>query len=203
MIINPENLSSADCHRVITAAVAPRPIAFVSTISTDGIYNCAPYSFFNALVSQPMIIGFSTVRKRNGEKKDTLVNIEETQQFVVNIVVEGLSEAMNLSSKGYPITVDEFEETGLTPVPCDIVSAPRIKESPVSLECRCRQIIEFGIMPRITSFIIGDVLLIHVDDNYVRDGAIDYSRLDAVGRLGGNAYCIVRDIFEMDRPRED
>jgi len=203
MIINPENLSSVDCHRVITAAVAPRPIAFVSTISTDGIYNCAPYSFFNALASQPMIIGFSTVRKRDGEKKDTLINIEETREFVVNVVVESLTDAMNLSSKGYPSTVDEFEETGLTPVPCDIVSPPRIKESPVNLECRCRGIIEFGTLPRITSFIIGDVVLIHADDDFVTGGAIDYGRLGSVGRLGGNAYCIVSDIFEMERPQED
>ena len=128
-------------YRVLTGVVVPRPIAFVSTQSPDGIDNLAPYSFFNAVAYDPPTVVFSSSRRVEHKSKDTLRNIEETGEFVVNIVVDDIAEAMNATAAEYPEDVDEFDIARLTAVPSDIVKPPRVAESPVNMECRLNQVV--------------------------------------------------------------
>jgi flavin reductase (DIM6/NTAB) family NADH-FMN oxidoreductase RutF len=178
----------------------PRPIAWVSTIGEDGVYNLAPFSFFTGLSSKPAVVGFSVGRKRDGRKKDTLVNVEFSKDFVINIVTEAISAAMNQTSGEYASHVDEFKEAGLTAIQSDLVKPPRVAESPVNLECRLLQILEFGEPPRISSFVIGEVLRAHVQDEIWEKGVIRGDKLRAVGRMGEDFYCRTLDRFEMERP---
>lgn len=200
MKIDPGNLDWWASHELMVSCVVPRPIAFVSTISEDGVFNLAPYSFFAAVAAKPMLLGFSTGWKKNGKKKDTLKNIEFAKEFVINVVTEELAKPMNQSSANYPSYVSEFEEVGLTPVMADLVKAPRLAEAPVNMECRLVQILEFGNLPKRTSFIIGEVLRVHVRDELWVSDQIQVSPLPVVARMGGEIYCRATDIFEMKRP---
>lgn len=203
MKIDPKNLEWKEAHDLLTSIIVPRPIAFVSTIGEDGVFNVAPFSLFTGICHTPMLAGFSIGRKRDGHKKDTLVNIESSGDFVINIVTEALAEAMNQASKNYPSSVDEFKEVGLNPVKADIVKPPMVAESPMSMECRLVQMLEFGHAPRYNNFIIGEVLCVHIKDEFCTDGEIRPSQFRAIGRLGGTggaAYCRTTDIFEMKRP---
>jgi flavin reductase (DIM6/NTAB) family NADH-FMN oxidoreductase RutF len=150
----------------------------------------------------PAVVGFGVGRHRDGRKKDTLRNDEATKEFVINIVTEDLAEAMNVTSAPYPPEISEFDRAGLTPVKCELVAPMRVGQSPISMECRMLQILEFGKEPTMNSFVIGEVLLIHVKDELWDKGAIDSSRLRTVGRLGGGTdlYCRITDTFEMKRP---
>jgi flavin reductase (DIM6/NTAB) family NADH-FMN oxidoreductase RutF len=147
-----------------------------------------------------MVLGFNAGRFRDGEKKDTLVNVEFTKDFVVNVVNEEIAEAMNQTSERYPSHVDEFKEVGLTPVKADMVKSPMVAESPINMECRLLQILEFGSLPRMASFIIGEVVLIHARDELCANNTIDMAGLKAIARMGGEFYCRTRDIFELKRP---
>jgi len=198
--IDPANLDWAGAHELLIGAVLPRPIAFVSTVGEDGVYNLAPFSYFTALSSKPAVVGFGIGRKRDGRKKDTLVNIDFSKDFVINIVTEAIAQAMNQASGEYPSHVDEFKEVGLTPVKSDLVKSPRLAESPVNLECRLLQILEFGEPPRINSFVIGEILRAHVQDGLWKNGVIQGDKLKAIGRLGEDFYCRTMDRFEMKRP---
>jgi len=200
MKIDPAGLDSRGIHELMVGCVAPRPIAFVSTIGEDGVYNAAPFSFFTLLSMHPAVVGFAIGRKRGGAKKDTLVNIEFSGDYVINVVSEAIAPAMNQASGEYPSHVDEFKEAGLTPAASDRVRPPRVAESPIQLECRLMQIMEFGTAPRIHNFVVGEVLVVHVQDELVVDGVIKADRLRAVGRLGEDFYCRTRDLFEMKRP---
>jgi flavin reductase (DIM6/NTAB) family NADH-FMN oxidoreductase RutF len=200
MKIDPTGLDSKAIHELMVGCVAPRPIAFVSTIGEDGVYNVAPFSFFTLMSMHPTVVGFAIGRRRGGSKKDTLVNIEFSRDYVINVVSEAIARAMNQASGDYPSHVDEFRETGLTPVASDAVRPPRVAESPIQLECRLMQIMEFGTSPRIHNFIVGEVLMIHVQDDLIVDGVIRPDRLRAVGRLGEDFYCRTGDLFEMKRP---
>jgi flavin reductase (DIM6/NTAB) family NADH-FMN oxidoreductase RutF len=198
--IDPAALDVAGAHGFMVGAVLPRPIAWVSTIGEDGVYNLAPFSFFTGLSSKPAVVGFGVGAKRDGRKKDTLVNIEFSKDFVINIVTESMAAAMNQTAGEYPSHVDEFKEAGLTAVKSDLVKAPRVAESSVNLECRLLQILEFGEPPRINSFVIGEVLLAHVRDDLWKNGVIQGDQLRAVGRMGEDFYCRTMDRFEMKRP---
>ena len=199
MKIDPSTLDFRKSHELLLGVTVPRPIAFVSTVGADGIFNVAPFSLFTVLSAKPPMVCLGIGRKRDGQKKDTLKNIEFSRDFVVNIVNEALAEAMNQSSAEYPSDVDEFKEVGLTPVKSDMVKAPMVGESPISMECRVVQIIEFGDAPRYTSIVIGEVIQIHINDDILIDGKIQASKLKAVGRLGGEQFCRTTDIFEMKR----
>jgi len=198
--IDPANLALKDAHDLLVGAVVPRPIAFVSTIGEDGVYNVAPFSYFTVMSSEPAILGFGIARKRGGQKKDTLLNVEASGDFVINMVTEAMAKAMNQASGEYPRDVDEFKEAGLTPVSSDLVRPPRVAESPVNMECRLVQILEFGGAPRINNFIIGEILRVHVKDEVWVDGVIKGHKVKAIGRLGEDLYCRTMDIFEMKRP---
>ncbi|MFC2003881.1 flavin reductase family protein [Chloroflexota bacterium] len=201
MKIDMANLDWRDAHEVVAASIVPRPIAFISTIGEDGIFNLAAFSFFVPVCCKPTLIGISASYKRTGEKKDTLVNIEATKEFVINVVDEALAEPMLHASIDYPSYVDEFKEVvGLTPVKADLVKAPMVVESPINMECRLSQILEFSEAGRKTSFIIGEVLRVHVMDELYVDGEIEPASWKAIARLGGEMYCRTRDVFEMKRP---
>lgn len=201
MKVDPKALNSKKAHDILTDIVTPRPIAFVSTIGGDGVYNVAPYSYFTAISHRPMILGFSLSRKKKGKKKDTLVNIESTKEYVVNVVTEELGLAMNKTAAAYPPHVDEFEKAGLTPKEADIITPPLVEESPINMECRLIQILEFGDNPEYTNFIIGEVVQIHINEAYLRDDKIQPKELKLIGRLGGggSAYCRTTDIFNIKR----
>lgn len=199
MEINPADMNKKDIHELLVSAFIPRPIAFVSTIGEDGVFNLAPFSFFTPLCLKPTIVGLSISWKREGQKKDTLRNIEFSKDFVVNVVNEALAEAMNLAAAEYPSDVDEFKEVGLTPVKARLVKAPMVAESPVNMECKLFKIMEFGEVPTGGHVVMGEVVRAHVRDELWAGDHIEVSKLKAIGRLGGDLYCRTTDIFEMKR----
>ena len=200
MKINPENLDKRELHELFMSAILPRPIAFVSTIGDDGVFNAAPFSCVAPIGLKPALVCFNIGRKRNGLKKDTLKNIESCKEFVINVVDEALAEPMNQAAAEYPPDVDEFKEAGLTPRKSQLVKPPMIAESPVNMECRLKQILEFGEAPSGSHVIIGEVLLVHVKDELWTGIDIDVTKLRPIGRLGGQLYCRTTDVFEMKRP---
>lgn len=202
MKIDPARLKARDAYRLFVSVVTPRPIAWVSTVDVRGINNLAPFSMYTLLSSVPAVVGFGVGVYRGGQKKDTLRNVEANKEFVINIVTENLAEAMNVTSAPFPPEVSEFDRAGLTPVRSEMVRPARVGESPISMECRMLQILRFGVVPMVNSFIIGEVLLVHVDDELWQGGVPDFSQLKTVGRLGGGTdmYCRTTDTFEMKRP---
>jgi flavin reductase (DIM6/NTAB) family NADH-FMN oxidoreductase RutF len=201
MKINPATLDNREVHHLYMTIVAPRPIAWVSTVDKRGINNLAPFSTYTLLSAIPPMVGFGAGRFRDGKKKDTQRNIEFNKEFVINVVTEDVAEAMNLTSAPFPPEVSEFDKANLTPVKSELVAPARVKESAISLECRLSQILTYGKEPHQNSFIIGEVLLIHIKDEIWKDGAIDSSKLKVVGRLGGSdIYCRTTDKFVMKRP---
>ncbi len=201
MRIDPLNFEGF--NRVLTGVVVPRPIAFVSTVSPDGVVNLAPYSFFNAVSYDPPTIVFSSSRSAGYKSKDTLRNIEETGEFVVNIVVDPIAEAMNKTSAEFPEDVDEFEIAGLTQKPSEIVRPPGVAESPVQMECKLEQVVPIGSLDHGHGLVIGTILLMHVRDDVIEGHRINQEKLMATGRMAGNMYCHTGDRFEMVRPVYD
>lgn len=199
MKIDPRSQSLKDIYKLMIDIIVPRPIAFVSTVSREGNLNLAPFSYFNGVSSQPPMIMISVGRKSDGKKKDTFRNIEETGEFVVNVVTESIAEAMNIAATDFPDGMSEFEQANLTPFPSDLVRPPRVAESPVNLECRLVQVIELGDPPN--ALIVGEIVRFHVADGLIERGRVDPRKLKPVGRLGGAQYCRVTDIFEMKRHR--
>jgi flavin reductase (DIM6/NTAB) family NADH-FMN oxidoreductase RutF len=200
MTIDPAKHDPRNIYRLMIGTIVPRPIAFVSTISEAGVLNLAPFSFFTGVSPNPPVVCFSPTRRGDGTKKDTLLNIEATREFVVNIVTEAIAGPMNACSAEFPPEVDEFSASGLTPVPSEVVKPPRVKESPVSMECRLIQVVELGQLPLSGNLVIGEIVRFHVDDAIVSDFRIDPDKLLAVGRMGGIAYTRTRDRFNMERP---
>jgi flavin reductase (DIM6/NTAB) family NADH-FMN oxidoreductase RutF len=208
MIVTPSDLSHSELYGILLNSVAPRPIAWVSTISLSGQHNLAPFSFFNAVCADPPLLAFAPGLRRpktpevgHGEAKDTLRNIRETREFVVNIVTYELREPMNLTSGEYDASVDEFELAKLTPEPSKIVRPPRVGESPVSFECRLHQILDFSPKPTSGSLVIGEIVSIHMNDAHMKEGKLDRNSLDLIGRMGGIQYTRTTQRFEMVRPR--
>ncbi|MCK5553618.1 MAG: flavin reductase family protein [Deltaproteobacteria bacterium] len=199
MEINPRDLNTKDSHELFVSGILPRPIAFVSTVGEDGVFNLAAFSCFTMVGFKPALVCFHAGLKRDGVKKDTVVNIEFSRDFAVNIVDEALAEAMNQASAEYPSDVDEFKEVGLTPVKSELVRAPRVAESPVSMECKLTQILESGEAAAGGHIIIGEVVRVHIKDELWAGDQIDVSKLKPIGRLGGDLYCRITDIFEMKR----
>ncbi|MFZ5825437.1 MAG: flavin reductase family protein [Bacillota bacterium] len=186
----------------MTGSILPRPIALVSTLSSDGLPNLAPFSFFTVVSADPMTLCFSPMRRGgDGSKKDTLVNIEATGEFVVNIVSEAIAAQMNATSAELPPEVDEFTVAGLTAAPCEVVRAPRVAESLVSYECKLLQVVEVGDgRPGSGALVLGTVQRIYLADEVVSEGRILLDRLQPVGRLAGNEYVRCTDRFVLVRP---
>jgi len=200
--IDPANLNRQDSHHLLTDIVIPRPIAWVSTVDEQGIYNLAPFSAYSMVSSSPMVVSFSVGTTRDGQKKDTLKNIELTGEFVINVVTRDLAESMNITSAPYSSDVNEFEKAKLTAIAADIVKIPMVAESPVNIECRVIQTIDIGKPSPSNSLIIGEVLCIHIRDEFYDNQTGGVSGLRAIARLGGerDLYCLGQDTFEMERP---
>lgn len=199
MKLDPQTMDFRDLHHLLAGAIVPRPIALVSTLGANGVQNVAPLSSISiASVMPPMVtISLSTRRRRAGEQKDTLRNILASKEFVVNVpVTEGIALAMNLAGAEFPSHVSEFAETGLTPVPADLVQAPMVAEAPVSFECRMVHMLEFGELPSVSTLIVGQVLRAHIKDEFFADGQLQSGRMQAIGRLL-EPYCRTRDIFDF------
>ncbi len=201
MIFDPEKQSFKENYKLMVGSIIPRPIAFVSTVSKDGILNLAPFSFFNGVCSDPPTIIFAPARRPyDGEIKDTLRNIRDTGTFVVNIVSEAFAEAMVACATDFDPDVNEFEVSGLTPVPSLKVKPPRVKEAKISFECILNQIIEIGNQNPGSGFaVLGTIVLFHVADNVMKDGYINAEKLQPVARLGGNYYTVPERIFKIVR----
>lgn len=202
MKINPRDasLSKSDLHEVFTSVVVPRPIAWVSTVGKNKVFNLAPFSCFATIGLKPALVCLHITWRRDGQKKDTLRNIEFAKDFVIGVVTEELAKPMNQSCFEYPPDVSEFKEVGMTPVKSDIVKAPLIAESPVNMECKLVQIMEFGECPNGGHVIIGEVVLVHIKDEFWAGDRVDMAKLKAIGRLGGDLYCQTTATFEMKRP---
>jgi flavin reductase (DIM6/NTAB) family NADH-FMN oxidoreductase RutF len=199
VIIDSQAVPVSIAYQLLTSAVIPRPIGFISSLSPEGIANLAPFSFFNAVCGEPPMIMFCASNRH--PLKDTLRNVQAMREFVVNIVSEDIAEAMNLTSGDYAPDVSEFEVAGLTSVPSDIVQPPRVLESPVNMECRVHQILKVSDKPMGGSIVIGEVIRFHVRDSIIdKDMFIDPDKLKPVARLGGPSYSRIRDRFDMIRP---
>jgi flavin reductase (DIM6/NTAB) family NADH-FMN oxidoreductase RutF len=204
MDILPEQLRYREFYRILLSAVAPRPIAWVSTISGDGRPNLAPFSFFNVVSGKPPLLGFSPALRRveqGDSSKDTLRNIRDTGEFVVNIVTFDVAAAMNLTSGEYDSSVNEFELAKLTTRPSAVVRPPQVAKSPVSFECKVYQIMDFGTEPPSGSFVMGEIVAVHVSDNVLKEGRLDPQALDLVGRMAGTQYSRTTQRFELERPK--
>jgi flavin reductase (DIM6/NTAB) family NADH-FMN oxidoreductase RutF len=204
MDVRPEELPYREFYRILISAVVPRPIAWVSTLSREGKANLAPFSFFNALSGKPPLLGFSPGMKLvEGEPapKDTLQNVRDTGEFVVNVVTFELGEAMNLTSGEYDRSVNEFEVAKLTTRPSQVVRPPQVAESPVNFECKLYRILDFGSEAPSGSLVIGEIVSVHVSESVMKDGRLDPQALDLIGRMGGMQYSRTTQRFEMIRPK--
>lgn len=179
------------------AVVVPRPIGWISTLSRDGVANLAPYSFFNAFSDDPKYVAFGS-----GGVKDSLRNVQDTGEFAVNLVTHDLREQMNASSATVGAHVDEFELARLSKAPCRFIKAPRVGESPVTLECR-----HYHTLPLPDDdghvndwLVVGRVVGIHIDDRFIENGRVNTAALQAVARLGYAEYATVTDVWRMRRP---
>lgn len=190
--IDPSKVEKRDAYLLLTSLVVPRPIAWVSTVSVQGVRNVAPHSYFNAISSQPLIVHFTSTGT-----KDSLVNARETGEFVVNIVSRDLTEQMNLTAANFEPHEDEFTWAGLESAPSKTVAAPRVAAAKAAMECRVVKIVELGN----GSMVFGEVHLILVDENVMKDGRIDPSLLAPIGRLGGSTYTdAAKALFDLKRP---
>jgi flavin reductase (DIM6/NTAB) family NADH-FMN oxidoreductase RutF len=208
MIISPSDVPYSEIYGILLNSVAPRPIAWVSTVSASGQPNLAPFSFFNAVCVDPPLLAFAPGLRQpkepqasDGEAKDTLHNIRETKEFVVNIVTYELAESMNLTSGEYDASVNEFEVAKVTPQVSRRVRPPRVAESPVSFECKLHQILDFSQRPTSSSLVIGQIVSIDMSDAHLKSGKLDRNSLDLIGRMGGIQYTRTTQRFEMVRPK--
>lgn len=201
MHIDPKGQSFQDNHKLMIGSIVPRPIAFVSTKSTNGILNLAPFSYFNGVCSKPPTIMFAPARRGyDGLTKDTLNNIRDTKEFVVNLVSEEIVEPMVACGTDYDKEIDEFKISKLTPVDSHKISSPRVKESKVSYECELHTIVEIGkAEPGAGFVVIGTIVMFHIEDDVYKDGRIDLKALNPIGRLAGNSYTRVFDNFKVIR----
>jgi flavin reductase (DIM6/NTAB) family NADH-FMN oxidoreductase RutF len=208
MNVTPSELSHSELYGILLNSVAPRPIAWVSTVSASGQQpNLAPFSFFNCVCPNPPLLAFAPGYRPSrqsaslADPKDTLRNVRETKEFVVSIVTYDLAEAMNRTSGEYGSSINEFELAQIAHAPSQVVRAPRVAASPVSFECRLYQILDFSPSPQSSSLVIGQVVSIHIDDAHMKDGKLDRDSLDLIGRMGGIQYTRTTQRFEMIRPK--
>ncbi|MBI1185624.1 flavin reductase family protein [bacterium] len=202
--ITPGTIPVPELHGYLLGSINPRPIAFVATLDENGNPNLAPFSFFNVFGANPPIIVFSPARRgKNNTTKDTFENIKLSKECTVNIVNYAMTHQMVLASTDYPQEVDEFKKAGFTPIKSDLVKAPRVAESPSQMECKVREIINYGDLPGGGNLIIAEVVKMHVKTDVLgEDGKIDAHKIDTVGRCGKLWYTRSNDgLFEIENPR--
>ena len=190
-----------DAYQMLVGLVTPRPIAWVTTLSPSGVVNLAPFSFFNTFGANPPVVVFSPTLKRDGGKKDTLLNIEANSEFVVNASSEKHAELINLSSKMLPSDESELALTHQSTIPSTNVQVPRLADVAFSLECKVLQIVPVGNGPISANLVIGQVVTMHIDDEVLDSkGLPDPRKIKAIARLGGDYWCRTQDLFELGRP---
>ena len=202
---DPQTLGERETYKLLIGCVVPRPIAWVSTVDRSGAHNLAPFSFFNAVGSNPPAVTVSISYIDNPDRrKDTLRNIEDTGEFVINIVDEALAQAMNATSANYPLDVDEFDVAGVAADPSDVVRPPRVVGAPVSMECKLFTLVPVGQGPGSATLVIGVIQLIHVRADVINERRyIDITKLRPIARLAGASYAYVHETFDMVRPVYD
>ena len=201
--LDPKDLSTGKLHAYLLSAVAPRPIAFASTVDKNGNPNLSPYSFFNVFSANPPILIFSPARRvRDNSVKHTLENVEEVREVVINVVNYDIVQQMSLSSTEYPKGVNEFEKSGLTMLKSDIVKPFRVAESPIQFECKVNEIIKLGTEGGAGNLVICEVVKLHISDEVLDDQQIIIQeKLDLVSRAGGNYYNRAKKgFFEIPKP---
>ncbi|NUN08727.1 MAG: flavin reductase family protein [Ignavibacteriaceae bacterium] len=200
---DPEKLKVPEVHRLLLGGVGPRPIALVSSVSADGIRNLSPFSFFNVFGANPPYVAFSPARRgKDASLKDTYINIAETKECVVNSVNFSMVEQISFASTEFSPEIDEFQESGLTPVESVMVRPPRVLESPFQMECRVEQILNLGDGKASGNLIICRVLLIHTNEELFEHGIISPYKIDLVARMSGEYYCRANgdSVFEIPKP---
>ena len=203
MELDPSTLSHQSIYKILTGSILPRPIGWISSIDLEGRPNLAPFSFFNVVCSNPPTLLFCPmIRGVDSSPKDTLNNVRQTGEFVVNIVTEDLLNAMNDTSIEAPSEFNEFEFAGLTLSPSVTVRPPRVLESPIHFECKVNQIVDINNAPGGGSIVIGTITHIHAEERVMLGtDKINLTALQPIGRLMGAAYCRVEQVVELDRPK--
>lgn len=203
--VNPTDLKPAEFYRYMIGTIGPRPIAFASTIDASGQVNLSPFSFFNVFGYNPPTLVFAPTINRHGQKKHTLLNVEEVGEVVINIVNYAMVEQMSLTSAEFNRGVNEFEKAGFTAVPSTTIRPPRVAESPAAYECIVKQLIPTGNgSPGSSHLIICEVVMAHFHDTiFDGTGAVDPNQIDLVGRMGADWYCRAQGnaLFEVARPK--
>jgi len=201
--INPKDIPTSKLHHYLLSVVAPRPIAFASTIDADGNPNLSPFSFFNVFSANPPILIFSPARRvRGNTTKHTLENAKATNEVVINIVNYDIVQQMSLSSTEYPKGINEFEKAGFTMLASEKVKPFRVAESPVQLECKVKEIIELGNEGGAGNLVICEVVKLHINEAFLdKEGNVDQQKLDLVARAGGSLYTRAKEgFFEIPKP---
>jgi flavin reductase (DIM6/NTAB) family NADH-FMN oxidoreductase RutF len=203
---DPANCQSRQIYKLMTGIIVPRPIALVSTVDSRGVANLAPFSFFTGVGSVPPTVLFCpTLRSVGGpeadQRKDTLRNVEDTGEFVVNVVSDAIAAGANAAAAEVAPEVDEFQLAHLTPVPSEVVRPSRVAESPAQMECRLMQVVYTSHLPGSGVVVLGEVVRFHVREDLFDDFRVDPAGLDAVGRMAGNTWVRTRDRIELIRPK--
>lgn len=201
MEINPKALNQKEAYKILIGSVVPRPIALVSTVNRDGIKNAAPFSYFTIAASNPMMLAFFPQRTlAKGGFKDTAKNIIQTGEYVINVVTEHNVGQANITSGLFDSETDEFEKSGLSPIPASQIHGFLVKESPISFECKLAHHLALGDPMSGADAIIGEVVSVHISDELIENYRIDLRKLAPVSRLAGNFYGKVGESFEIERP---
>ncbi len=202
MTLDFETLPPHDAYNWMIHAITPRPIAWVSTISAAGKTNLAPFSFFQGVCAKPPTVIFSGANDRTGKKKDSVINVGQVPEFVVNIVPHALAGPMNLTATPLPHGESEFEKFSIESVPSVKVRPPRVAAAPVAFECRLERIVELGSGPQGANVVFGTIVQAYIADAVLgSDGQIDPRKLDTIGRMGGDHYVRTTELFTVVRPR--
>ena len=206
MFYEPVKNNHGLAHDPFKSCVVPRPIGWISTLGADGVPNLAPFSQFQNLTFDPPYVMFGANQTTDGRRKDSVVNAEQSGEFVYNMVTYDLREAMNLSAQQVPPEVDEFELAGVTKAPSKLVKAPRVAESPVHFECRYYQTIRLpgNSTMGTVDIVIGEVIGIHIKDEFIQpDGKLNILKIRPLARLGYYDYTSIESVFEMIIPGPD
>lgn len=199
--IDPQQLTERENYKLMIGSIIPRPIAFVTSLTKEGILNGAPFSYFNIVTANPPMISIS-VQRRDGDRKDTSRNIMEKKEFVVHIVDETNVEQINETAATLSSKESEIEKAKLTEIPSDVIETPGIQEAKVRFECELENIIELGNSDEVTTdLIIGKIVKMHFDESVYNEGKIVYRELNAVSRLAGSDYAKIGEIFTKTRPK--
>lgn len=203
---DPAHHPQRQIYKLMTGIIVPRPVALVSTVDAGGAANLAPFSFFSGVGSAPPTVLFCPALRTSGtgrdaQRKDTLRNVEETHEFVINVVSEAISAQANTTAAEVAPEVDEFHLAGLTPLASEMVRPPRVAESPAQMECRLLRVIYTSHAPGGGVIVLGEVVRFHVREDLVEDFRVDPAGLDAVGRMAGNTWVRTHDRIELIRPK--